>query len=267
MIAPAILVALYPPPVRERWGNDLAREVAAGGPRSWLDTAAGAARLWAHPSDWPESTAGQTRRILIVELAAVAALVALLLRAAGQPSATFTADLTHPATSAWLIAILAGLVVAAPLPPLRWRALGQLIAVCLRTLAAPAIALFAMYVLAQSNLVDHLGGALSALLYIYYWTSLAFVGLRACALAGRIGHVAIPPSARRLRAATLLIGTGLAMAALQNLASGLHRGPSISAAALSTGLATVAVIALATAHDLRRVPGNERTRSTPHTAN
>jgi hypothetical protein len=264
MIAPTILVALYPPPVRERWGNDLAREVAAGGPRSWLDTAAGAARLWAHPSDWPESTAGQTRRILIVELAAVAALVALLLRAAGRPSAMFTADLTHPATSAWLIAILVGLVVAAPLPPLRWRALGQLIVVCLRTLAAPAIALSAMYVLAQSNLIDHLGGALSALLYVYYWTSLALVGLRLCTLAGRIGHVAIPPSARSLRAATLLIGIGLAMAALQNLAI----GPSVSTAALSTGLATVAIIVLATAHDLRRVPGNEqRARNTPHTAN
>jgi hypothetical protein len=257
MIAPVILVALYPPPVRDRWGDDLAREVAAGGPRSWFDTAAGAARLWAHPSYWPENAASQTRRILIVELVAVAGLVALLLRAAGRPSATFTADLTHPATSAWLLTVMAGLAVAAPKPPLRWRALRQLIALCLHTLAAPVVALLVMYVMAQSSLVDHPDGVMPGLLSVYYWTSLAFVGLQLCTLTGRIAHVASTPSTRRLRTAMLLIGVGLAMAALQNLANGLSRGPGIGTVALSAGLAVVAIVALATANDLRRVPASE----------
>jgi hypothetical protein len=51
--APAVLAALYPPPIRERWGDDLVAEVAEGGPGSWADTVAGAFRLWIHPTAWP----------------------------------------------------------------------------------------------------------------------------------------------------------------------------------------------------------------------
>jgi hypothetical protein len=260
MIATAVLIALYPPPVRERWGDDLAAEIAAGGPRSWLDTAVGAARLWAHPSDWPERIAGQTRRILVVELAAVASLVALLLRAIGRPSASFTADATHPATSAWLALILAGFILAAPLPPWRWRALWHLATVFLRTLAAPAAALLALYALAHSGLIDHPTGAIPIVRRIFYWATLVLVGLRMCALANRIGHVVIAPAAGRLHTATLLIGTGLALAAAQNLDGALHRGPTITAVALSIALAAIATISLATARDLLRVPPITRAR-------
>jgi hypothetical protein len=258
MIAPALLVALYPPPIRDRWGNDLARDIAADGPRSWLNAAFGAARLWAHPSDWPESADGQTRRILTAEVAALASIIALLLRAMGRPSTVFTADLAHPATSAWLAAILAGLVLAVPLPPLRRLPLWRTTGLCLRTLAAPAAALFAMYVLAHSGLIVHPAGAISGLLRICYWTTLAFAGFRVCALAGRVGRVAVLPSALRLRVAVLFIGIGLGLAAVQNLASGLHREHNASMVALSVGLATIAAIALATAYDLRRLSKSSR---------
>jgi len=253
MMAPGILVSLYPPAVRERWGCELADEVAASGPRSWLDTAAGAARLWAHPSDWPESMAGQTRRVLLVELFAVLVTAALLLRASGRPSATFTASVTHPAASVWLLAILLGLAVAAPLPPLRWGALRRLTGVCLRTLAAPAAMLLALYAVAQVAPIHHPLGALpEILLRLYYWSTLAFAGLRACALVGRAGHIAVSPGTRRLRVAGLLVGTGLALAAAQNLVSGLDRGLTVGTAGLSIGLAAIAVAVLATAYDLRR---------------
>jgi hypothetical protein len=259
MIAPSILVSLYPPAVREYWGSGLAQEVAAGGPRSWLDTVTGAARLWAHPSDWPERTAGQTRRVLLVELAAAVTLVALLLRASGRPSATFAASIGHPAASTWLLAVLLGLGFAAPVPRLRWRALRELGATCLRTLAAPTALLLALFALAQTLPVHHPLSALPEIsLRLFYWTTLVFAGLRVCALAGRIGHVAATPSTRRLLVAALCIGTGLALAAAQNLVSELNRGPAFGATALSAGLAAIAVLALVTAHDLGKPgPGNQ----------
>ena len=54
----------------------------------------------------------------------------------------------------------------------------------------------------------------------------------------------------------LLIGIGLAMAALQNLANGFSHRPGIGTVALSIGLAVAAIFALATAHDLRRYPAS-----------
>jgi hypothetical protein len=80
MSAATLLSGLYPPAVREQWGADISREVSASGIRSWPDTIAGAARLWLHPGDWPETFTGQTRRVLTVMLFAITAATALLLR-------------------------------------------------------------------------------------------------------------------------------------------------------------------------------------------
>jgi hypothetical protein len=101
MSAATLLTGLYPPAVRERWGADISREVSASGIRSWPDTLTGAARLWLHPSDWPETFAGQTRRVLTVTLFAIIAATGLLLRTVA-PSAALTADMRHPVTSLWL---------------------------------------------------------------------------------------------------------------------------------------------------------------------
>src|SRR5262249_41130470 len=81
------------------------------GIRSWPDALLGAARLWLHPGDWPETSDGQTRQVLTVTLFAVTAAAALLVRAAGQP--VLTGSLRHPATTLWLAPIL----LRAPLPP------------------------------------------------------------------------------------------------------------------------------------------------------
>lgn len=252
MNVPALIVGLYPPAIRQRWGSEMTREVATSGPRSWLDTVIGAARLWMHPSDWPETMTGQTRRVLAVALFAVAAVAALLLRADGRPSASLPADLTHPATSAWLAAILAGVALAVPLPPLRWRALGRLAAATVRTLAVPVLALLAMYLAAHSGLIGHPTGTVHILLLGYYWTTLGSTGLCLCALMARIGRIAIMPSTRRLCLALLLIGAGLALAACQNLAATrltpLHAGTL----AVSCGLAVLATAVIVTGQDLLR---------------
>jgi hypothetical protein len=97
-----------------------------------------------------------------------------------------------------------------------------------------------MYVLARSGLIVHPAGAISGLLRICYWTTLAFAGFRACAIAGRVGRVAVTPGARRLRAAALLIGIGLGLAAVQNLVCrpGATAVPGVTAD-LSTQMLTV----------------------------
>lgn len=76
--------------------------------------------------------------------------------------------------------------------------------------------------------------------------------MRLCALAGRVTQFAVPPGARRLTAAALLVGTGLTIAAAQNLASRPHL--ALGTAMLSAGLAVIGIAALATGHDLSRGP-------------
>ncbi|WP_433042874.1 hypothetical protein [Dactylosporangium sp. CS-033363] len=226
MSAPEVIVALYPPAVRDRWGDELGREIAERGVRSWADAIAGAARLWLHPSDWPETAAGQTRRVLAAALFAVTAAVALLLRASA------------PIAVWWLAPIVAGALLAAPLAPF-----GRTVAVTLRTLAAPALAGAAMVLLANSGLVEHPAGALGVALLAYYWATLAFVALRLCALAARLLRIGTAPSRRRLRAALLLVGAGTALAAGQSMLGG--------ALLTTAALALLALVALHTGQDLR----------------
>ena len=46
MNVPALIVGLYPPAIRQRWGTEITQEVAHSGLRSWPDAVIGAARLW-----------------------------------------------------------------------------------------------------------------------------------------------------------------------------------------------------------------------------
>ena len=249
MNVPAFIVSLYPPGVRQRWGTEMAREVAASGPRSWPDTVIGAVRLWTHPGDWPETASGQTRRVLAAALFAEAAVAALLLRAAGPPH-FLVAGPGHPVASAWLLLVLVGAALAAPLPPLRPGALRRLAGVTARTLAAPALALLALYLIARSGLADHPARPVHFLLLGCYWMTLAYAGLRACTLVARIGPIAIMPGAGRLRPALFLIGAGFAIAAGQGLASAVHPTVHAGTLALSCALATLAAATVTAADDL-----------------
>jgi hypothetical protein len=237
MKASALMAGLYPPAVRERWGTEISHQVAESGIRSWPDTVTQAVRLWLHPSDWPETLAGQTRRVLAVALFAVVGLTALLLRAT-----TPSVDLRHPATGLWLAPFLAGIGLAVPLP--RTAMLRRLTSVAVRTLAAPALALLALYVTARSGLVEHPSGPARAALIGYYWATLGFIALRLCTFVARVGRTATMPGTRRLCAALLLIGGGLALATVQWLLAGSF--------VVTAALGVLSAVTITTGYDLAR---------------
>jgi hypothetical protein len=250
MSAATVLTRLYPPAVRERWGAEISDEVSASGIRSWPDTVAGAGRLWLHPSDWPETVPGQTRRVLAVAVFTVTAATALLLRATEQPP-TLTADLAHPATSTWLALILLGVGIGTPIPPLRWPALRRLTSDTIRTLTAPAAAILAMLVLANSGLVEHPTGFTHAALIVYYWATLAFTAWRLCALTARLAPAARMPTRTRLRTALLLLGAGLAFAAAQSAVAVAWSRPHAGSVTLTLALGLLATATIRVGHDLR----------------
>lgn len=257
MTIPSLLVALYPPAVRHRWGAELADTVAECGPRGWPDTVRGAARLWLHPGDWPETVTGQTRRVLAVGLFAVTAVAALLLRAA-EPTTSLTADARHPLTSLWLLPVLAGLALAAPLPRpavlMRPAVLRGLTATTTRTLVVPAAALLSLFGLAHSVAPDGSGGPVRVVFVGYYWLTLAFASLQVCVLISRVvgipGLIALPGTGR-LRASLLLVGAGLTLAAAQGLAGALLPTLDATALLLAAGLTVPAAAALTTGLNLR----------------
>lgn len=251
MNAATVLIRLYPPAVRERWGEDISHEVSAGGIRSWPDTLAGAARLWLHPGDWPETFTGQTRRVLTVALFALTAATGLLLRSA-EPSTTLTADIRHPATSLWLVPFLLGIVLAAPLPPLGGQALRGMTVTAVRTLAAPAAAVVALCLTAWSGMAEHLAGFADTAVVTYYWLTLGFVALRLCVLVARIARTATLPTTHRLSTALVSIGTGLAVAAGQNLLATVGTAPRPDSLAVTSALGLLAATAISIGHDLRR---------------
>jgi hypothetical protein len=194
MNAAGLLVALYPPAVRERWGADIRHDLADAGMRAWPDTVRGAARLWLHPSEWPEPAPGETRRVVTVALFTVLAVVALLVRT-GQP-----------ASGPWLLAVVAGLIMATPLPrPGAVRAAA-------RILAAPVLAALALLVAGNSGLAGHAAGIARLVVTSSYWVILVFIAYRLCAVVARAGT---PPGRNRLRAALLLAGSGTAVGAMQ----------------------------------------------------
>jgi hypothetical protein len=248
-----LLVWLYPPAVRERWGADISLEVSAAGLHSWPDTITGAVRIWLQPSIWPESFVGQTRRVLTVAAFTFAAVTGLLLRSMA-PSGALTADIHHPATSLWLGPLLLGICLAAPLPSPRAEALHRVVSVAVRTLVAPAVAVLAMVLTAWSGVADHPAGPVRAALILYYWLTLGFVAFRLRTVVARTACTAdttIVPTMRRLRAALLLMGSGLALAASQSLVALARAELHPDSLAPTLALALLAVTAIGTAQDLR----------------
>ncbi|TDD69232.1 hypothetical protein E1293_36085 [Actinomadura darangshiensis] len=181
---------------------------------------------------------------------AIAAVTALLLRAT-QPSAALTADPGHPLTSSWLVPVLLGIGLATPLPVLRWRALARLVTVAVRTLAAPAAALSAMVLAANSGVVEQPTGFVKAALIGCYWAVLAFTALRLCSLVARVAAAAAMPTTGRLRAALLLIGTGLALAAGQSLFAIVGTAPGGGSVTVMLVLGLLAAATIRAGHDLR----------------
>jgi hypothetical protein len=233
--------ALYPPPVRDRWGPEIDAAVADAGLRAWPDTLTGAARLWLHPADWPETRPGQTRRTVAVALFAVLAVAALLLRAI-EPSPTLTADTRHPAPRLWHAPIRQAAALAAPLP--HRTALRGLARHAVRTLTLPAVAVLALFLLARTGAPARPSAPVAAALLTYYWATLTFTAYRTCTLIARAARTATLPSTRRLTTALTLTGTGLAAAATQ---TALAHTPAAVPATLA--LAALAAATLTIAHN------------------
>lgn len=249
MNVPRLIVTLYPPAVRERWGRAMRHDIAQAGPRSWPNTATEAAKLWLHPSDWPERPAGQTHRVVAVALLAVTIAGGLLVRATAQPAEALDAGIGHPVALIWLALIAVSLLLAAPLPELRPAIILQLARAAARTLTAPALIVFAMWLTANSGVLDHPAAPVSDALAAWYWATLAFAGLRLCTLAARVVRLGRPPSTRRLQLALALIGAGLTTGACQSATAAATTPASLAAAG---GLAALAAATLTAAIDIRR---------------
>jgi hypothetical protein len=149
--------------------------------------------------------------------------------------------------------LLLGIVLALPVRPVRWAAVPPLIGDAVRILATPAVALAWLFVLAHSGLApEHPSGGVRALLLASYWGTLVLTAQRACTLAARVCRAVAAPSARRLRVATLLIGTGMALAAGQGLLAMLHRTPDGGSIAAFLSVAVLAAATIRAGIDLRR---------------
>ncbi|WP_242909778.1 hypothetical protein [Actinomadura terrae] len=250
MKAATLITVLYPPAVRDRWGADISDELEAAGPRSWPDAVAGAARLWLRPSTWPETFAGQTRRVTAVALFVVTSVTMLVLRAV-EPSPAVTADTRHIATSLWLAPTLLGMALAAPLPPPHGAALRRMTAVAIRVLAGPAAALAALVLAANTELARQSTGLTYAALVAYYWGTLAFAAAGMCIFVARVAKAAVLPSARRVGAALVLLGTGLACASAQNVLVSIRTGSVTGSFAATVALTLLAAATISAGHDLR----------------
>lgn len=156
----------------------------------------GSVRLWPHPSDWPETLGGRTRRVLTVAL-------------------------------------------FGPLPPPRGEALAlrRLAGAAVRTLAAPTAAGRGMCLMAWSGVAAGVTG---------------FGAYRVCVLVVVTARTAVLPSARRPASALLCVGGGLALAAGQDLVTGVRAAPGPGSLSQALALGLPAAAALSTGRDLRR---------------
>lgn len=254
MTAARVLVALYPPPVRDRWGNDMVAHVTRAGSGCWVNTVAGAIDLWLHPWTWPANSAGQVRRIASTLTFALAVTAALVTRGFGSAQLALTGH--HPVQTAWLLLIATGVALATPLPFLRPAALARLLAVTARSLTLPAIAMLTLFAVAHSGWVEHPSGLVQAVLVVGYWTTLTLAGAGLCnVIANLRGDIAHAPGIRRLQVGLALIGWGLAVGAcsvLEGMAS--SRTFNVSSSLVCIAFVTLAALAAQNARDLYARP-------------
>lgn len=120
-------------------------------------------------------------------------------------------------------------------------------------MAAPAAAVVVMVTIAWSGIAGHPTGAADVALVAYYWSTLAFVALRGCALVSRVLLTCIVPTTRRLRAALLLVGCGMTLAAGQGTLAAFHAATTdAGAVAVTVALGLLAALTLQTGQDLKR---------------
>lgn len=254
MTAARVLVALYPPLVRDRWGNDMLAHVTRAGSGCWVNTVTGAVDLWLHPGTWPADSAGQVRRIASTLTFALAVTAALVIRGFGTSQLAPTGH--HPVQTAWLLLIATGVALAMPLPLLRPAALARLLTVTARTLTLPVIAMLTLFAVAHSGWVEHPAGPVRAVLVVGYWATLTLGGVRVCnVIANLRGDIAHAPSMRRLQVGLALIGCVLAVGAWSTLESMIaSRTFNASSSLVCIAFVVLAALAAQNARDLHDRP-------------
>ncbi|MGW3042401.1 hypothetical protein ACWC9T_20740 [Kitasatospora sp. NPDC001159] len=200
---PVDLFRLYPAPMRERWGEELAEEVRGAGWRAWPRLLAAIADLWLHPAIWPADDRTQRRD----RATALALAVALATGFVGALAAEQGAHRISAPGGAWAAPLdqallLAGLTLVTPLPRRDLTALRTLLATAVRRLAAPALAGAGLVALAHSALGSAVAaGGYGFTAFACWWAVLAVGALQTCrTVAGPAGRAALAtPSPVRLK--------------------------------------------------------------------
>jgi hypothetical protein len=237
------LAAAYPPPVRRRWGADLAAEIDASGVAGWIDSLAGAARLWLRPAQWPASTGSHLRRAVVVVALVTAAVTTVGVRSALPAPATAN----HGLTALGLVVLVVGLVALTPLPRLTSASLAAIVRALATPLLVAALMSAAVYVLA--DMTGRQTGLRGVAEIAFYWLTLVVAvsspAIALCRLDPRHLHV---PDDTRATVGLAIVVAGHSIGGVAGLA--FAATPGIGAlAGVQLVLAGLTLLALT---DLRR---------------
>lgn len=241
MNLPAVLVACYPPPVRERWGEQMQTEVAHTAPLRWVNVAGGAAGLWLNPAVWPAPTSRQRRAVLTVTGAVILGAAALLLRAvAAAPDGLGAAIMT-----AALGGLGVGGLLLCPVPPLHRDAVMRMTRQATGALWIPGALIAALIAFANQPGTDALlvNPVIRAVGMATYWFTLVLGVVQMCRLCSSLlTGAARPPASWRVRAGLRISATSLVIAAVSCLtATNAGHATMLAVASLLVGLAVVAL--------------------------
>lgn len=242
MNLPALLVACYPPPVRERWGEQMQAEFEQTAPLRWLNVAVGAVGLWLSPSVWPVATDRQRRTVLTVTGAVLLGAAGLLFRAVGDhtPDAPAAALMT-----AALYGLGLAVLLLCPAPPRHRDGLIRMTRQAIRALWLPVVLTVAIVTFAHQPGTDALltHPLMHAAAVLAYWANLLLGVVRACRLCSSLlTDTTSPPAVWRVSAGLRISAISLVLASASYLTTdpGLHVAlPAVSA--LLVALALIAV--------------------------
>lgn len=239
------VAALYPPPVRQRWGDGLVDEIGAGGTSGLLDAVAGALRLWVRPGQWPARTGAHVRRSVVVLAFLVAAVNLLGVR--GLAPAIGGNATSRYSEWIWLSVLVVGLCVLAPLPATRLTSLVRCAATVGLSLVPSAVLIAILIVFASS--AAPLTGSERMVALVLYWSTLVTIALAPAVAVYRIDPAdAVMPNRTRSSIGLALVGVGLFGGGMVNLL--FVRPPAMHLFAVTQ--AVLATLTFAAWLDLRR---------------
>jgi hypothetical protein len=244
-----LLAALYPAPVRGRWGPGVEDEIRAAGRRSWPDALLRAADLWLPPAVRPARSPAERRLRASAMAVTVTALCWFVTHVATETDDALNATGRSAALTASTLAMAAGLALIVPLPrPAARAAFARHAAVR----GGPAAVLAAVVVAAVRT--GGVPGWARAAVLACWWTALAVGAAQCCRLVTVLGPDAVvAPRPARLRLGVLVLLAATAADAGAVLAHVAGAGPDPTAALAGAALALLAPLLLGPLRDLRRM--------------